>query len=265
MYSIYGNPNGQTIFVAIPALGERKEMFYPLASTLSEYKWIAFDLPGSNKQKLEDYSFKSFCTYIFETLNSLNINKAHFIGNSIGAWMIQAFTTMYPEKVASLTLLDGGHYFLGEREDNFEYTELASGIEHLSDIKEAVHQLVHSFPNLEEENYTHFEQYMVNNYIQLDDGYAHHCDEIAYNALSKEVTTHNYCLQEFNIPISLFIAGASADNFSALKVEGFAKKFPQATIETIPNGQHYLPITNTNQTACALVKFYNSTNFLAKL
>ena len=50
MYAFYGNTDSKEIIVAIPALGERKEMFHPLANQMKEYNWLVFDLPGSNKR-----------------------------------------------------------------------------------------------------------------------------------------------------------------------------------------------------------------------
>ena len=40
MWTIYGNETSDHTIVAIPALGERKEMFQALANELSDYKWF---------------------------------------------------------------------------------------------------------------------------------------------------------------------------------------------------------------------------------
>lgn len=256
MYAFYGNTDSKETIVAIPALGERKEMFQPLANQLKEYNWLVFDLPGSNKQKLDDYSIPSFCQYIQQTLELLNIRKAHFLGNSLGAWVIQAFTSIYPEYVRSLALLDGGHYFLGERNEPYEDVELPSSIENFEDIKEAIKELTYSMPNLENQAYINFETYFLNNYIKQGDFYAHHCNEVAYNSLSKEISSINYCIKEIVMPTILLIAEAAADEISINKSTIFNEQFEQAKVYLIENGQHYLPLTNTEAIAKILEDYY---------
>lgn len=258
MYTFYGNLDSKEVIVAIPALGERKEMFQPLANQMKEYNWLVFDLPGSNKQQLNDYSIPSFCDTIKQTLEVLNIHKAHFLGNSLGAWVIQAFTSKYPESVRSLALLDGGHYFLGERNESHVDVELPSAIENVENIKEAIKELTYSMQNLENQAYTNFETYFLNNYIKQGNFYAHHCNEIAYNSLSKEIMSIDYCLKEIHVPTILFIAGASADDISLKKSIVFNKQFEQATVHLIENGQHYLPLTNTVAVAQILEDYYQS-------
>lgn len=258
MWTIYGNKTSTTTIVAIPALGERKEMFIPLANDMNDVKWIVFDLPGSQKQQLTDYSIPTFCQLIYEVLVEQQINQAHFIGSSLGAWAIQVFAELFPQKVQSLTLLDGGHYFLGERGEAHEDVELAANIESFDDIAAAIHELTYSMPNIEKAAYEHFEQYFLGNYILHNDLYAHHCDEIAYNALSKELSTKNYCLKQTEIPLQLVIAEASADDFSKLKVQEFEKQFPHAHVTLLEHGQHYLPLTNTAELAVIIQNFYET-------
>lgn len=261
MYEFYGNTNSNEVIVAIPALGERKEMFQPLANEMNNYSWLVFDLPGSNKEQLDDYSIPSFCEYIKQALESLNIHKAHFLGNSLGAWVIQAFTSSYPEYVNSLALLDGGHYFLGERNEPHEAVELPSAIENFDDIREAVKELTYSMPNLENQAYTNFEYYFLSNYIKQGNFYAHHCSEAAYNTLSEEIISTNYCLKEIAIPTILLIAGASADEISLNKSTIFNDQFQKAKVVLIDNGQHYLPLTNTEAVANKLEDFFHNGDF----
>lgn len=90
-------------------------MYELLSSYLKEYRLIAIDLPGHNQVEQADYSISAFVLEIENILKRLKVLSAHFIGNSIGAWIIQAFYSRFPFYIESLTLLDGGYYFLGER------------------------------------------------------------------------------------------------------------------------------------------------------
>lgn len=233
-------------------------MFAPLANEMKHYKWIVFDLPGSNQAHAEDYSIPNFCAYIKETLDELSIKKAHFVGNSIGAWIIQAFTASKPQYVRSLSLLDGGHYFLGERNEAHEDVALPRGIVKIEDIQKAVNELTYAMPQLLKQAYEQFESYMLANYIELPDGYAHHFHNEAYNALAKEIETVDYCLNEVTVPLLLIVAGASADEMSYNKAMTFSERFNEAEVVILENGQHYLPLTNTVQMAELLENFYRS-------
>src|SRR5690606_21246620 len=113
-YKLYGDKDNNETIIALPALGERKETFEILSRYLKDYKIIAIDLPGHNQTEQVDYSISAFIKEIRNIMNQLEVSTAHFIGNSIGAWIIQAFYSEYPDSVDSLTLLDGGYYFLGE-------------------------------------------------------------------------------------------------------------------------------------------------------
>ena len=257
MYTIYGSETSEHTIVAIPALGERKEMYESLAKLMPDYKWIVFDLPGSQQQLVADASISTFCAYIKTTLSEQNIEKAHFIGNSLGAWIIQAFAAKYKDFILTLTLLDGGHYFLGEIQEHQDET-LLHGVENWEDIKIAVHDFVTSIPNLQAYGYEQFEAYMQNNYVKLPDGYAHHFNEKHYNELSKELVTNNYCLKGSSFPILVLLAGGMNNSYSVEHAKMYAKVNQHVDIKMIENGFHYLPLTNTKE-VYELLKSFLST------
>lgn len=127
--------------------------------------------------------------------------------------------------------------------------ELPSAIENFDDIRNAVKELTYSMPNLESQAYINFENYFLNNYMKQGDFYAHHCCEAAYNSLSKEISSTNYCLKEIAVPTVLLIAEASTDEISLNKATIFNEQFEQAKVVCIDKGQHYLPLTNTDAVA----------------
>lgn len=257
MYTFYGSETSEHTIVAIPALGERIEMYEPLAKLMPNYKWIVFDLPGSQQQLVKDASISTFCEYIKTTLSEQNIEKAHFIGNSLGAWIIQAFASKYEHFVATLTLLDGGHYFLGARREHEDET-LLRGIENWEDIKHAIHEFVVSVPHLQTDSYEQFVSYMLSNYIKLPDGYAHHFNEKHYNELSKELVTNDFCLKGSSLPILIVLAGGMNDDYLVEQATTCAKYNQYVEIKTIENGFHYLPLTNTKEVFESLTYFLNS-------
>lgn len=248
MYAIYGEETSKKIIIAIPALGERKEMFKPLADQLNRYKWIVLDLPGHNGYETEDFSIESYIEKMREILLELDVNEVNFIGNSLGAWVIQGFAKKYPNSIKSLTLLDGGYYFLGERKENTEEVSFPL-IENFDDIRTAVHELTYSMEGLENDAYIKFEAYFLDNYIKEGEFYKHHSNENAYNELAEEVTAIDYCLNSTPLPIALIIAENNLDEFSKRKLQEFIASHPTAKVEIIKNGYHYLPLTNTSEIA----------------
>src|SRR5690606_12568801 len=108
----------------------------------------------------------------------------------------------YPKSVLSLTLMDGGYYFIGDYEETKgEEIELPV-IEKLEDLREAIRQEVDSMDKLPSETKELFEAYLLKNFIQKDGVYVHHSNVKALNTLSKEITETNYCIQQTNdLPI----------------------------------------------------------------
>lgn len=117
-YMVYNAENNGQTLVVLPALGERKEIYAPLAAQMETVRIIAIDLPGHNREDRADADIGAFVQEIKDILDELQISEAHLVGNSIGAWICEAFYAEYPAYVKSLTLLDGGYYFLADREED---------------------------------------------------------------------------------------------------------------------------------------------------
>lgn len=259
-YVQYNQENrGQTI-IALPALGERKELFESLADSLDEFHFLAIDLPGHNNHTVgEDFSIEKYVVELKRLLDSLSISKAHFIGNSIGAWIIQKFFEIYSENVLSLTLMDGGYYFIGD------YEEIDSGeielpvVEKLEDLKNAIEQEVDSMGELLSDRAEVFKKYLLENFIQKDGVYVHHCNVEAVNVLSKSIVETNYCIrQAVELPILLLLADQGKDNTEEKKIQRFLEINNHATVEQIPKSYHFLPITNTEQVANIIKSWFNN-------
>lgn len=238
---------GPTI-IAIPALGERKEIFEELANGLKEFRVLAIDLPGHNNRSFQtDFSIETYITEIKKLLDQQSISKAHFVGNSIGAWIIQSYYQSYAASVLSLTLLDGGYYFLGDYEDIEESDIELPIIEKLEDLKAAIKEQVVSMDMLSSSNKVIFESYLLENFIQKDGVYVHHSNVNALNRLSKEVVETNYCIQQTReFPMLLLLADQEREDMEEEKLTNFLASNPNATVKHISDSYHLLPITNSN-------------------
>lgn len=241
---------GPTI-IAIPALGERKEIFEELAKDLKEFRFLAIDLPGHNNTSSQnDFTIETYVKDVNKLLDYLSISKAHFIGNSIGAWIIQSYYKSHPESVLSITLMDGGHYFPGDYENSEEGEIKLPIIEKFEDLKMAIKQQVDSMDKLASNKKELFKNYMLNNFIFKDGVYVHHSNLNALNTLSRAIDKTNYCIQQSNeLPLLLLLADQGRENSEEEKINSFLTLNKHATVESIHNSYHFLPITNTSDVA----------------
>jgi pimeloyl-ACP methyl ester carboxylesterase len=251
-YIVYNAEHSGKVLVVLPALGERKEIYAELAARMQDCRMIAIDLPGHNQHVQADASIGAFVEEIKGILEQLQIPAAHFAGNSIGAWICEAFYAAYPACVESLVLLDGGYYFLADRVEEEGDIQLPV-IDNLEELEQAVDDTIQAMDKLADHESRLFRDYLLNNFHLLNGSYIHHSSEAALNSLSREVTVNDYCLKEApDVPLSLLVAEESMDEFSREKTQVFKSAFPQAVVKVIPNGYHFLPITNSAEVAKAM-------------
>ncbi|MGE8033709.1 alpha/beta fold hydrolase [Lysinibacillus sp. NPDC093692] len=249
-YIQYNAFQNEEVIIAIPALGERKEMFAALASALPEAYIVAIDLPGHNGRLDSDFSFQTFINTIKEIMEHLNITKAHFLGNSIGAWIIQKFYTNYPDSVQSLILLDGGYYFIGEYQLDDEAEIQLPIIERLEDLQEAITEEVSNMINLSAENKEYLYNYFFHNFVEKNNIFYHHSNVKALNDLSKAIEINNYCIEnEVPLSVLLLLADDHPDSLLHKKLNRFQGRQPNALVEIIPDSYHFLPLTNPSEVA----------------
>jgi len=90
-------------------LGGAKSSFFDAAATLSQrYRVHALDLPGfgaSSKPMTAPYTAQWFAETVLETMDTLGIERAHVVGNSMGGRIAIELGLRHPERVTSLGLL----------------------------------------------------------------------------------------------------------------------------------------------------------------
>ncbi|WP_281648415.1 alpha/beta fold hydrolase [Parendozoicomonas sp. Alg238-R29] len=109
-----GNAEGETILM-IHGFGADKDNWVRLAGELGDtYRIVAVDLAGhgessqtkSNKGAELDFLVTSQADRLNTLLDTLDIDKVHYMGNSMGGAIGLAFAVAHPERLKSLTLLD---------------------------------------------------------------------------------------------------------------------------------------------------------------
>lgn len=103
---------------------DRKESFYYAAKTLSRtYDIIMPELPGfggSEKHHDRQYGIMDYLLWFEQFLLSLNIEKVHLAGASMGGAISAHLAVRHPEKVKSLTLIDSAGFVLNNYNTFYE-------------------------------------------------------------------------------------------------------------------------------------------------
>ena len=90
-------------------LGGAKSSFFDAAASLSQrYRVHALDLPGfgaSSKPTTAPYTARWFAETVLATMDALDVDRAHVVGNSMGGRIAIELGLRHPERVASLGLL----------------------------------------------------------------------------------------------------------------------------------------------------------------
>lgn len=97
--------DGPTI-VCVHGLGGSSNTFTPLMPALSRHRVVRLDLPGSGRSQRAEgpLSIAHFVDNILSICTRLNIDRAHWIGHSMGTIVCQHIAAQTPQLVKGLTL-----------------------------------------------------------------------------------------------------------------------------------------------------------------
>lgn len=105
--------------VMLHGLGATKVSFLPTVAALANtHRAIALDLPGfgdSTKPIRAAYDAKYFAKAVVALLDALGLERAHFVGNSMGGRVAIEVGLRYPERVGRLALLAASLAWLRDR------------------------------------------------------------------------------------------------------------------------------------------------------
>jgi len=95
--------------ILVNGFGSKKEGWMGQIPELSKkFKVITFDCRGSGKSDRPDipYTMEMFADDIKHLMDFLKIERAHFVGFSLGGMILQNFALKYPEKLNKLVLIN---------------------------------------------------------------------------------------------------------------------------------------------------------------
>lgn len=102
------NDHARPVLVLLHGSPGSGDDFARLAPALAaQYRLLVPDLPGfgGSTHDIPDYSFRAHARYVLELLDQLHIQRAHFVGFSMGGGVVLSLADIAPERVASITML----------------------------------------------------------------------------------------------------------------------------------------------------------------
>jgi 2-hydroxy-6-oxonona-2,4-dienedioate hydrolase len=88
--------------------GDADQWAFCFDALAASHRIIALDLLGFGRsdKPLIDYRIAGFVEVLDRFLTNIGIARAHFLGHSLGGWIVTAFALRFPEKVEQLVLND---------------------------------------------------------------------------------------------------------------------------------------------------------------
>jgi pimeloyl-ACP methyl ester carboxylesterase len=104
--------NGDEYALCLHGWLDNSNSFLPLKDYIHKnFTLICIDLPGHGNSKHRSvdaqYYFIEYIADVLNILNILELDRCHFIGHSMGAKIVSLVASLYPNRVKSLTLIEG--------------------------------------------------------------------------------------------------------------------------------------------------------------
>ena len=262
-YREFGNA-GENIIIAHGLYGS-SDNWVSIARQLSDrFRVIVVDLRNHGKSPhSEDHSFELMASDIKTLLIDLNIQKAYFVGHSMGGKVVMQFALSYPTMVKKIAILD---------------VAPKSYISRKSDAINNHHAILHAMMDLnistlktrvEIEEYMHttignntIANFLLKNIARRNDGYYEWKlnVEALYNNLDQILDGFsqyaNTEIEPFTGP-TLFLRGEKSTYFEDEDLLNARKLFPNCELSTIPNAGHWLHAEQPELVAKSLIYFFD--------
>ena len=212
--------------------GDAQSWLPELEALAGRYRAIAWDMPGyGGSPAVPAMTFPALAAALESVLDSLEIDRAHLVGHSVGGMVAQEFAATRPARVASLVLYATSPAF-GKPDGDWQQGFLEARLAPL----DAGRTMAELAPGI------------VKGLVGANpdpDGVARataamsRVPEDAYRAAMRCLVTFDRreALPELAVPV-LVLAGAQDDNAPARMMERMAARIPGAAFEIVPRAGH---------------------------
>src|ERR1700712_2646819 len=92
--------------VCVHGLGGSSNTFTPLMPAMARHRVIRLDLPGSGRSQRAEggLTIERYVAAALDVCDRLKVQRAHWVGHSMGNIVLQHIAAAHPKRVASLTM-----------------------------------------------------------------------------------------------------------------------------------------------------------------
>ncbi|MED1944855.1 MULTISPECIES: alpha/beta fold hydrolase [Brevibacillus] len=251
-YGVTGKPDAPALLL-LHGIRNTKLLFAPILSALAEeYRVIAVDIRGhGNSVSQGSFSFEGIVTDLIQLMEKEQLEQVTIVAASFSAVPAQMLAIREPKRVASLILLDGGYYSLGEVPGfNREKVVERLATTRFSSVEEAERQFAERYGTR-----VMPEGWMQEELVKKEDGsYGYRLPREAFSAYFQEYSVHCQpeLFQQLTCPVLLLLAddgllSKEEQQFHRQAVATYQGMVKQAKVKMIPKAQHLLMVTHPQE------------------
>ncbi|MED1800360.1 alpha/beta fold hydrolase [Brevibacillus porteri] len=259
-YGVTGKSDAPALLL-LHGIRNTKLLFAPILPRLAErYRVIAVDIRGhGNSVSDGSFSFERIVTDLIQLLDAEQLEQVTIVAASFSAVPAQMLAIREPKRVASLVLLDGGYYSLGEVPGfNREKVVERLATTRFSSVEEAERQFAERYGTR-----VMPEGWMRDELLKReDDSYGYRLPREAFSAYFKEYSVHSQpeMFQQLTCPVLLLLADDSLlskeeQQFHHQAVANYQGIVKQAKVKMIQEAQHLLMVTHPQETVNEIQDF----------
>lgn len=252
-YGVTGKPDAPALLL-LHGIRNTKLLFAPILPSLAEeYRVIAVDIRGhGNSVSQGPFSFEGIVTDLIQLMEKEQLEQVTIVAASFSAVPAQMLAIREPKRVASLVLLDGGYYSLGEVPGfNREKVVERLATTRFFSVEEAERQFAERYGTR-----VMPEGWMREELVKKEDGsYGYRLPREAFSAYFQEYSVHCQpeLFQQLTCPVLLLLADDSLlskeeQQFHRQAVATYQEMVKQAKVKMISKAQHLLMVTHPQET-----------------
>ena len=238
--------------ICLHGIGGNYTSFEKQINELGQRRVISWNMPGYyGSEALEEMTFLTLAKSVIKLMDTLGIELAHILGQSIGGMIAQEVALLAPNRVSSLGLIATTSAF-GGKDDSFKNTFVAARLQPL-DNGATMQQLAQkAIPSIMGPTASSSMKVAA---IRAMSG----IDEAAFRQVVNCLVTFNRLNDQHRITQPCFLIAGSHDTNSPPRImEKMAKKLPDATIKIIKNTGHLVNSEAPNEVNKLLTSFYKN-------
>ena len=252
-YYKYNNLNQNDPIIFIHGIGLNHEIWDEQIKYFKNYSTIVYDLIGHGKTPFNKsrITMKDFSKQLLKLVDSLNINKFHLVGFSLGSLIARDFAALYSNRLSSLTIF-GTVYKRSEDEkrqiiNRYEIMKLKKNISKIRAVQRwFTEKYLKKNPQVYKKIYSMLESTNQNTWLKIYKLFVQHEDD---DMKIKQITAK-----------TLIVTGQEDIGSKPRMSEEISKLIKGSLCKIIKNGRHLCNIECAENFNLIIKKFIDNRN-----